>query len=124
MRNAGKIFIAFATFIVMLHSITPHQHHQVSKTYDHSIAEVKNDSNLINWLQFIFHPDLGEDHLEKFQNENPLELSIPDLAFMATLILFTPDQEEELEHHTPYIFSLKDSEYLRLQQQRGPPALV
>ena len=86
---------------MLLHSITPHKHHKYNQTYDHSLAEVKNNSSLISWLQFIFHPDLGEEHLEKFQNEHPLELAIPDFAagamenwgaitFRETILLYDP----------------------------------
>lgn len=120
----GSFLIGLATVIVLLHSITPHQHHKTSQISDHTISEVRNDSNVINWLQFIFHPDLGEEHLENFQNEHPLELAIPDLAFLAVAIVFVPQTEVKLEHNTPYIFSIKDSDFLSPRQLRGPPSLV
>lgn len=124
MRKMGSFLIGLATVIVLLHSITPHQHHKTSRISDHTISEVKNDSNVINWLQFIFHPDLGEEHLENFQNEHPLELAIPELNFLAVAIVFVPQIEVKLEHNTPYIFTIKDSEYLSPRQLRGPPSLV
>ena len=124
MQQLGRLLIGMATVIVLLHSITPHQHHKSSQLYDHTISEVGNESNLINWLQFIFHPDLGEEHLENFQNEYPLELAIPDLSFLALAIILVPKVEINPEHNTPYFFSVKDSDYLSLKQLRGPPALV
>lgn len=124
MRKLGLLFIGLATVIVLLHSITPHKHHKYNQTYDHSLAEVKNDSSLISWLQFIFHPDLGEEHLEKFQNEHPLELAIPNFALISVAILIAPQLESKLEHHTLYAFSVKVSDHFSPTQHRGPPTLV
>ena len=124
MHKMGRFLIGIATIIVLLHSITPHKHHKSSQLYNHTISEVGNENNLINWLQFIFHPDLGEEHLENYQNEHPLELAIPDFAFVAVAMILIPVVEIKPEHNTPYFFSAKDSEYLSSKQLRGPPTLV
>ncbi|KYG73450.1 MULTISPECIES: hypothetical protein [Roseivirga] len=124
MRKLGLLFVGLATVIVLLHSITPHQHNNITQTYNHTISEVENNGNILNWLQFIFHPDLGQEHLEKFETEHQLEIISPDLAFLAIALSFIPILEEETQHNTPYLFSLKDNYYLKLQPLRGPPALV
>lgn len=125
MRKIAVFLIAISTMLLLLHSVTPHTHHKASQTYDHSLSELNESGNLLSWLQFIFHPDLGPEHLEHFQNEGPEQIALlPDFALLAVVIAFTPVEAEPLQHKKPYLFSIQDSDLLNQSQLRGPPSLV
>ncbi len=114
--------ISSAIVILLLHTTTPHQHVK-SDTPENYISLKSDEANFLSLLQFIFHPDLGENHLEDFQNEHQLELNIPDFAIAAILIPTIPEIEEKVIHVTPNQFKARDKIYLHQSKLRGPPAL-
>ncbi len=125
MRKIAIFLIGLSTLLLFLHSITPHTHHKATQSYTHSISEVDNSNDILSWLQFVFHQDLGQEHLEHFQNDSFDHVTLlPDLAFLAFALSFSPIIEEPLEHKKPYIFSIKDSDLLNQSPLRGPPSLV
>lgn len=124
MRSLGRIFISLATVIILLHSITPHQHHTASQNCDHCLAKLDDQANLLSLLQVIFHPDLGQEHLDNYQNENHEQIALPDFSYLAVALVFVPQFETEIEHNTPYTFSQVDNEFLSSVTLRGPPFMV
>ena len=60
---------------MLLHSILPHAHHDEMSHPEHSTSHQEAD-NLIDYLELIFHTDVGEGHLEHFETGQGLDFNI------------------------------------------------
>ena len=123
MKRLGKLVIGLATLFILLHSITPHTH-LPSDSPQKSFTDLKTEANLIEWLKFIFHPDLGEDHLENYQNENPVQLLFASQEITEFCALVPPLVDEPLQHETRYYFLDTSEQTFSAYSWRGPPSLV
>ena len=66
MKKWGLLFTFFSFFIIQLHAIVPHQHHQCVSI---SIEDKNIEIEFFDFLAHIFETDLGENHLSLYQNE-------------------------------------------------------
>ena len=59
------VAVQLACFLLVLHNFVPHQHHS-----DHQVVfatcQPSSDQSLLNFLQYVFHSDMGEGHLDHF----------------------------------------------------------
>lgn len=122
MKSLGKLVIGIATLFILLHSITPHTH-QKNNDPQKSFTDLKTEANLVEWLKFIFHPDLGEDHLENYQNENPVQLLFANYEITTFRALSLHWVEETLQHETRYYFLDTSEQIFSAYSWRGPPSL-
>jgi len=59
----------------LLHSVIPHHHHDHLSVEDHNIEHESAD-NILDYLELLFHLDMGEGHLENFQSTDGNHLDI------------------------------------------------
>jgi hypothetical protein len=59
----------------LLHSIIPHHHHDHLSVEDHKFEHETAD-NILDYLELLFHLDMGEGHLENFQSTDGNHLDI------------------------------------------------
>ena len=90
MKIISKIFIFFATFLIVAHSFVPHQHKVKFEIVFHEcfLSEAKNNHsiNLFEKLEDIIkHINLGEKNLDDFK------LSISNYEFSQQLIYIIPE---------------------------------
>lgn len=90
MKIISKIFIYFATLLIVAHSFVPHQHKVKFEIFLHEcfLSEAKNNHsvNLFEKLEDIIkHINLGEKNLDDFK------LSISNYEFSQQLIYIIPD---------------------------------
>lgn len=90
MKIISKIFIFFATLLIVAHSFVPHQHKVKFEIVLHEcfLSETKNNHsvNLFEKLEDIIkHINLGEKNLDDFK------LSISNYEFSQQLIYIIPD---------------------------------
>ena len=65
-----------ASFILLLHSFVPHQHH----IQDSLITSIEicshSENSLLGFLGEVFHMDLGSEHLENFKPVSKVEFTV------------------------------------------------
>lgn len=82
------ILLHTAVLIMLLHSIVPHEHHDELLEQDTVVLYSSNEC-IFDWLQFVFHDDLGAGHLENFvQGEAPNLVKVSSTIPVVGVILF------------------------------------
>ena len=110
----------------------PHEHHDELDRDEHT-AEHAQAENLLDYLMLIFHADLGDGHMESFDQHNEVGF---DVAFTVDLFPYLPPP------HSYYPLLLKPStgqkrissfdhgipilkkEVIANLDFRGPPSIV
>ena len=124
MKRFGVALICTAAMLVILHSITPHTHTNPYGTQNVTISQNEEDSGLMGFLQLVFHPDLGQEHLEHFQNEAGDLHILPPLAPVAAVPDLTPTEELNPAPKDSYQITYTEEVYLLLAPLRGPPHIA
>jgi hypothetical protein len=79
----------------MLHSVLPHQHHSDLEQTEHSQTHRQADG-LMDFIKLIFHQDMGEGHMENFEQGQSLDISLS----------FTIDDSQNLDQFKDYHSSI------------------
>lgn len=109
----------------------PHQHHD-ELTIEENVAEHKSAEGFLDWLQLIFHEDLGEGHLENFMHSDISDLTISAPLFTGISFVFFDFQalSKDADQEPVSSISTDIQEYRRSQLSgasyalRGPPAFA
>lgn len=113
-KKKRSIFFNLAALIIVLgHMVVPHHHHSDSEEH---YCETDEEIAFFGSVARFFHPDLGEEHLEEWTQENPsnFDFFLPESGFSPAL-----DRIKAVTpaHHTAdYSLDAKNS-----VQLRGPP---
>lgn len=120
MKYFKTISLVLAGALLLLHSLVAHKHHSELDEATHVVQHEEAD-DLYDYLQLIFHIDMGGDHLKDYKNVNFTFIS-PDFfdssILEITYYLIQSDQfqvEFILDNSIPRICGL---------QFRGPPTLA
>tara|TARA_B110000305_G_C19301406_1_gene569324 strand:- start:498 stop:869 length:372 start_codon:yes stop_codon:yes gene_type:complete len=121
LKQVGHIFILIASSILLLHSFVPHHHHDELSEEQH-FTEHSSASTAMELLGLIFHENLGEGHLENFENvEFHFDFDSP-MLLVTTYFLFT---ENISVTEVCYLFDKQEGIpiplYLEVESKRGPP---
>jgi hypothetical protein len=120
MQVLKNSFLLTAGLILFLHTAVPHHHHSELDATEH-YRQHEQAATLFDYLQLIFHIDLGADHLEHFN--------------IASLLYIEPDLTDFKRHLTPVYALIKSTplpvaallpisqEIIRIHPFRGPPTL-
>lgn len=122
MKRLGIAMICTAAMLVLLHSITPHTHSNPYGNNEATVSQNQPEAGVLGFLQLMFHPDLGTDHLDNFQNEAGDLHILPPLAPIASVPELTPISEDSESPKVLYLNSYKEEVYLLLSPLRGPPS--
>lgn len=105
----------------MLHSFVPHQHHDELGQAEH-ISEHSSATSTLDFLSLIFHENLGENHLENFENTEC------HFDFVAIAVLPSADYSlaevvlaETESKYQDYPNAIPISVYPKTSSERGPP---
>ena len=109
----------------------PHQHHDELET-DEQTEEHAQADGLIDYLQLIFHTDLGDGHMERFENGRGFDFDVeftvnlfPELVAHSYYPLFQKPaiHQSKVSFFTHDIPILKKDVIAHLNF-RGPPSIV
>lgn len=62
-----------------MHSVLPHVHHEELSIAEHEEAHLSADS-LLDYIELIFHTDIGDGHLEHFASGQGLDFELSPVA--------------------------------------------
>lgn len=110
----------------------PHEHHDELGTDEHTEEHAQAD-DLLDYLALVFHADLGDGHMESFDQQNEISFDItftvdlfPDLPPPYTyypLLLSTSTLQKRFNSFDHGIPILK-KEVIAHLDFRGPPTFV
>ncbi|MBT8232020.1 MAG: hypothetical protein HKN51_16750 [Saprospiraceae bacterium] len=72
------ISIYLAGAIVILHSLLPHVHESDHDHYSHELEHTAPES-FLDFLEEMFHMDMGEGHLENFEQGSQLDFDLVNI---------------------------------------------
>jgi hypothetical protein len=113
------IALSVSVFVIILHSLIPHQHHCELDHVEHLEQHQKAD-DLFDLLQLFFHIDLGGDHLNNYETAGSLYILPPygDCTRLTKADLYLIHQ---ISIFDGYVFT-SSTEILQSIRFRGPPA--
>jgi hypothetical protein len=115
-----------ACFLVIGHAVFPHTHQQ-DASEDTLIAELNLplEEGFFTFLNQLFSQDLGDNHLEEFNQESE-DIAVP--VYLAQAFLFTllyldcdPGVDEQASGFSLYFPDLHSSVILKDAPLRAPP---
>jgi len=115
-----------------LHSVLPHQHHDDLNDSEHKEAHAEAD-DLIDYLKLVFHTDLGDGHMENFDQGKGYDLDLdtsfdsnPDIAAVACVQPFLNNISNSIhfQNTIPHDVPILRQYFLSNTNFRGPPAIV
>jgi len=112
-----------ATFILLLHSFVPHQHHVIAASQPTISACVHTENSFLGFLSEVFHLDLGSDHLENFKpvHKADLALSVSIAAYIQDTEPLLTESIDDGNYYLP-VFILQSHQFSTRQTPlRGPP---
>lgn len=81
MKRGLSFILFFSYVIVLLHNFTPHSHDFLSENQD---EVANNEHDILNLLQNIFASNLGDSHLENYENADANEnIQLKSTGFFA-----------------------------------------
>lgn len=66
MKPFRSLLLIIAALLFLGHNVVPHKHHEAAVVCE----EERDASDLLDLLSVFFHPDLGLDHLQSYQQDN------------------------------------------------------
>lgn len=75
--------VNLAGLIVLLHGLVPHQHHN-ELSYDQDAVQHASANDLQDYLELVFHIDMGDGHLDHFENVDGIEFDVKAVAINLT----------------------------------------
>ena len=107
---------------MFLHSIVPHEHHGELSEQEEVVLHSSNEC-FCDWLQLVFHDDLGTGHLENFvQGEEPNFVKVSKTIPVVAAISFDTNFLQSETDVTP-IVKQSPNEFYRSLYSRHPDAL-
>ncbi len=118
MKKWGLLFTFFSFFIIQLHAIVPHHHHN-SESF--TIEDNSSETELIELLSHVFEIDLGENHLSIYQNDT-------DVSFSPLLSVISLEVNHKAivqnQNYLPfYLQRFYQSPHLKNTKNKAPPIL-
>lgn len=116
-KKKHSVFFNLAALLIVLgHMVVPHHHHS---DYEEHYCETQEEVAFLGSVARFFHPDLGEEHLEEWTQEDPsnFDFFLPESDFLPVLYRA---KIGTATHHTAY-HSQAERCGFRL---RGPPLKV
>jgi hypothetical protein len=108
----------------MLHSFTPHTHDELSASNQVEVGiEAQSTNGFLSLLKDLFVQDLGQEHLEHFQNQDYDIHIIPPFLTEKALAMPTLIASETIEHHAVYLDIYYKTIHQSENQLRGPPSI-
>lgn len=126
-QKTGWIIQVFAMFVVLLHSIVPHQHLANNNSFSH-IEEHETASTWIDFIALGFHHQQVEGDLENFAPSNPSD----QVDFQPEFVCFThlhfyqftiADLTKNKTYSTKTVTPLFEDPFSGSSYRRGPPIL-
>lgn len=115
-------------WLLLLHNVVPHQHHDEGIAEEHCLTENSHDGdNLLELLGDIFHTDLGNDHLEnlrKTESSQPSLILPTILAEVQKPIEVTVRVSSGQHYPRPENLALPEFSTDSAHPLRGPPTCV
>ena len=115
-----------------MHSTIPHQHSNELSDYDHSKAYTEADG-LIDYVKLLFITDLGEGHMETFDQGNEFDLNVDFLVGFCSEISLMPitasfltlkNNRQLCESNSIDDVAIVSQYFLSHIDFRGPPAIA
>jgi hypothetical protein len=114
-----------------LHSLLPHQHFDELDSEEHKEEHAQADG-LIDYLQLIFHTDLGDGHMESFEDGKGFDF---DVDFTINLIpvlvahsyyplLQNPSNHQSIVSYYDHDIPILKKDVIAHLDFRGPPSFV
>lgn len=107
--------------------MVPHHHHGEMSDTDH-LTEHESADDLMDYLELIFHVDMGEGHLEHFQGGESLDYdqlqSIdikPIIGIVSTVTTLSENTDYQKTELQPYFGRAHIPPDLLSSSLRGPP---
>lgn len=111
-----------------MHSVLPHVHHEELSIAEHEEAHLSADS-LLDYIELIFHTDIGDGHLEHFASGQGLDFELSPVV--TSMPVFAIEVDDLLLFSSEHLFIagafyLKDDPFPKPQplsafSLRGPP---
>lgn len=98
---------------MLLHSFIPHQHANELGSWDETKA-IEDADGLIDYVRFLFLTDLGEGHMETFDQEKEFALEFKYPMNSVSSVAMIPDQV------SPLSFNKEESSYISNYEGRIP----
>lgn len=81
-KKKHSVFFNLAALLIVLgHMVVPHHHHS---DYEEHYCETQEEVAFLGSVARFFHPDLGEEHLEEWTQEDPsnFDFFLPESGFL------------------------------------------
>ena len=116
-----KILLFHAGIIILLHTLVPHQHHNIDEG-EHEHSHHEEPQNLLEYLAHAFHFSAGYGHSDSYSTNN----ITPDFAFdTPTLLTWLKNEQIFVVYSISYAKNIPPTSFvddgLLL---RGPPSLI
>jgi hypothetical protein len=101
----------------------PHQHHTELEDALHSVDH-NEATTILEYLQLVFHLDMGSDHLETFEKTGELTLAIPLVAaevYYTPLLLQFPEKSASKVYFSYSDWHSSTAHFWIETSFRGPP---
>jgi hypothetical protein len=116
-KSFSKFLMFTALLVVHIHACLPHEHENYGPT---TISEFGVERSLSDIFQNLWHPDLGEDHLDMYENPG----DGPSVNVFWTSESLNPVGDDFVRSHNefvPWTFSLPPPRSAALFSLRAPP---
>lgn len=114
-----------------MHSLLPHQHHDELDIIEHS-EERAQAEGMVDYLQLLFHTDLGDGHMENFESGRGFDFDteytvnlFPDLVTYSYYpILQKPAIQQSGTCYYDHDVPIVKKDVIAHLDFRGPPFMV